>query len=169
MRSNCCCPSLWEGHFQTFSRPSFYNENYLFTSGKHQRQLPPFPRVDVPASSPQGQTVQCPDKQQKKNQRAASVSMLNVKVWDSTIRKRLNKVTCWEGLQEKNLKKKEHGAQFRSAMFHLMKPQVVVFSTLSFGQTRLTWTCLDIMCHTWQKLNTSTNNSSQLSSTVVEG
>ena len=40
-RSNCRCPSIWEGlwgHFQTFWRQSFYWER-LFTSEKHSRQF----------------------------------------------------------------------------------------------------------------------------------
>lgn len=52
----------------------------IFTYGKHSKQFPVFPGADILANSSQGQRVQC-----LSNYKKASVSMLNVKVHDSTI------------------------------------------------------------------------------------
>jgi len=94
--------------------------------------------------------------------------MLNVKVHDSTIRKRLWLV--WKGCRRKHLlSKKNMAAQLRFAKLHLNK----ISGTMSFGQTRPKWRCLVIMHSSTfgenQTQHISINTSYQLSSTVVEG
>ena len=64
-----------------------------------------FKTVDIPASSSHGQTIQ------------VSVSMFNIKVHDSTTRKRLQVEILFF------LKKKEHGSSIGLEKLHLNKPE----------------------------------------------
>lgn len=81
---------MWEGLWGHFKN----NEKRLFASGKYSRPLPIFLRVDVSASSAQGQTVRMLE-ETSKDQRVtsqtaeASVSKVHVKVHDRRVRKRL--------------------------------------------------------------------------------
>jgi len=83
------------------------NTEILFTIGKTKGQLLIFPQVDVPVSSPQGQT--CNAQRNCKNHRAASqtlqasVCMLNIKVHDSIVKK--NSWMCKACLQRWQKKK----------------------------------------------------------------
>lgn len=63
------------------------------TTAKHPRWLSAFPGVDIPAKSPQGQIVPCSEKflRAKSQTLQASFRILNVKVHNNKIRKRLIK------------------------------------------------------------------------------
>ena len=78
----------------------------LFTSGKHSRQMPVFPGVNVPASSPnvrlRNAQKNCEKPRATSQTLWASISMLNVKVHDSTIRKR-QVWLVWKGFSRKTL------------------------------------------------------------------
>jgi len=81
-----------QGHFQTFGSPSFYSEEDYSREKNNQDSWLSSPGVNVPAKSPQGKTVYCSEKLQKKTKGYISHSTgLNVKVHGSKIRKRLNK------------------------------------------------------------------------------
>ena len=129
----------------------------LFTSGKHSRQLSMslqvYPKVKNPRAT--SETLQ------------ASVIMLNVKVQDSTIRKKLNKYGLFGRVAGKSLfflkRTWQHSLCLQSWIWTNHKTS----GTMSFGQTRPKWRCLVIMhSSTFGENQTqpmSTNTSYQLS------
>lgn len=73
----------------------------------------------------------------------ASLSMLNVKDYDTTIRRKLKNVAC----QQKELE------SMTFTEMHLNKPQDLWNNTLGTNYTKVELFCLKAQCHVSQKLN----------------
>jgi len=114
-----------------------FTEKKIIQAWNKFRQLPIFSGVDVKASSAQGQTVQSSEKHSYRatsQTLQASVLTLNVKVLDSTIRRRLNKYAPGESLL--SLKRTwQHSLGLQSCIW--TKPQDFWNNVLWTDQTKV--------------------------------
>lgn len=103
----------------------------------------------------------------------ASVSMLNVKVYDSSVRKRLNKYGLFRRVtrSKPQLSKKNMAVELWFAKLQLNKPQVSWNNVLWSDETKIEMFGDNAQSHIWQKSNMANQHRHLIPtvSTVMEG